>query len=327
MTGFKQTVIATLLLGSGCGFAGTMGPVCAPGNVTVPCESTAWDFGIQALYLKSLYNNNDLSAYNIGSASGTRIFEALNYDFEWGFRVEGSYHFGTGSDLNLNWTHWRDDNSLRLAPPAARAAVDLTASLLTRLYADAKLDAVNLEWGQHVDFGEHKNIRFHAGLQYAALGTHLTLERTTSGATGFLADSNGTVAITDKFEQNALGPRVGADLSYDFNSGFSLYGNVAAALLVGQNRYSNNAPVNALNRPVHSSYTSLVPELEAKLGGKYTWGMGQGNLTVDAGYMVVNYFNAFHQSDLLLDTIQRIRNDIDFGLHGPYAGVKWVGNI
>lgn len=304
-----------------------MGTICTPDNATVPCKTSAWDFGIEALYLKSLYNNNNLSAFNIGSASGTRIYDELEYDFEWGFRVEGSYHFGTGSDLNLNWTHWRDDNQLRLAPPPARAAIDLTAQLRTTLYGDAKLDAINLEWAQHVDFGEYKNIRFHAGFQYAALEASLTTNQTISGATGELAGSNGTTSVTEKFEQDAFGPRVGADLSYDFNNKFALYGNVAAALLVGRNKYSNNAPFSDFDRPVHSVYTSLVPELEAKVGGEYTWSLTQGILSVNAGYMVVNYFNAFHQSNLDLDTIQEIRYNSDFGLHGPYAGIKWIGNI
>ncbi|NYQ85983.1 Lpg1974 family pore-forming outer membrane protein, partial [Escherichia coli] len=170
--------------------------------------------GIQTLYLKAIYNNNTFSTVNIGSGSGVRIFDELDNDFEWGFRLEGSYHFSTGNDLNLNWIHWRDDNKLRLASPPGRLALQPNASLTHRYYGSVEFDAVNLEFGQHVDFGQYKNIRFHAGVQYVDINSETRQDETIANAINELAFLNGTTSLTSNHSFSGAGPRIGADMSY-----------------------------------------------------------------------------------------------------------------
>ncbi|MFT4060712.1 MAG: Lpg1974 family pore-forming outer membrane protein [Legionella sp.] len=308
-------------------FAGTMGPVCSPDNVTVPCPKNAWDFGAQALYLKSLSNNNSwLSTINTGSASGTRIYQQYHRDFEWGFRLEGSYYFNTGNDIRVNWIWWKDGPSSRY-DLTGLWALDTTATLIATGTSETKFNEVNAEFGQHVDFSRNADIRFHAGLQFAKIEFNSTDVSGLSGSVVF-PEENYMSTTHSILKYEGVGPRVGADMTYNFsNSGFSIYGNVATALLIGTSKYADDSLYTATTRPVYSKFDALVPEIETKLGAKYALGLTQGTLILDAGYMVINYFSPLHSSNLDLIVGDETRNDVNFGLRGPYFGAKWIGSL
>ncbi|WP_347252552.1 Lpg1974 family pore-forming outer membrane protein, partial [Legionella sp.] len=249
MSYLKKTAVAVLALSSSAVFAGTMGPVCTPGNVTVPCERTAWDFGVQALYLDTTYDNGSPnwwggygSGYDFGGFNETRWNNNWRNDWNWGFKLEGSYHFHTGNDINVNWYHltnsnndhhnnsgWGWDNNRNRGP---------------------RWDAVNVELGQHVDFSEWKVIRFHGGVQYARIADHRRNHNNGFGAFGagfggfgtgfggFGTSFFGANAFGNHHEArfNGFGPRFGADMSYMVGNGFSVYANGATALLIGSSR-------------------------------------------------------------------------------------------
>jgi hypothetical protein len=310
MSNLKKTALAVLALGSSVAFAGTMGPVCTPGNVTVPCERTAWDFGIQALYLTTAYDADWGYIGDEVPTTGSIALRNSDADWGWGFRLEGSYHFSTGNDLNVNWSHFDHDTHLI-------TAVGTTPS--DRLIKfDPRWNAVNVEFGQHVDFGEYKDIRFHAGVQYADIKNDI---RRYSDATATTIAGQWTTTM------EGFGPRAGADMTYNFGNGFAVYGNSAIALLAGDSKFTYST-ASQTNR-FHGSKHAVVPELEAKLGAKYTMNVGSGDLSLDVGYMFVNYFNANHVAQGIdtNGTIFHANQETDFALHGPYAGIKWVGNM
>lgn len=371
MLNLKKTAVAVLALGSSAAFAGTMGPVCTPGNVTVPCESQAWDVGIYALYLKPNYSSDH-------SWVGVRSSDARNFtyvdndpDWQWGFKLEGSYHFSTGNDVNLNWSHLASDSSTKrhrhvfarerleiLDPdgPGSLFSASVDGHTDHAYSYKPRWDAVNLEFGQHVDFGALKNVRLHGGVQYARIKTewaanaNTRVTGTVTGVEGFPAFDDlsvtGTVnhnrQMVAEMSYNGFGPRIGADMAYDVGNGFSIYANGATAILVGKSKFSRsvNHALSATgtivdgtetdtgsvgpfttSRNVSGSRTAIVPEVEAKLGAKYTYAMAQGDLTLDGGWMWSNYFHAqqhavaFHNAES------------DFGLQGPYLGLKWVGSV
>ena len=315
MLNLKKTAVAVLALGSSAVFAGTMGPVCVPGNVTVPCESTAWDFGVQALYLEPVHSGDfGYAGYQYNTVTGYNRFNEFDNRWGWGFKLEGSYHFSTGNDLDVNWYHFNKKTHRTFT------VFDPTVGLAGTTYAttvnpEPKWDAVNVEFGQHVDFGEFKDIRFHAGVQYARIEHDLRIY------TPFFATYG-----HNELRYSGFGPRIGADMQYNFGNGFAIYGNGATAVLIGESKFNHNA-VNGVFGifPGSGSKTAMVPEIEAKLGAKYTYAMAQGDLSLDAGYMWVNYFNANHAAAPFLATA--IVRESDFGLHGPYIGLKWVGNV
>lgn len=294
----NKTLLASLgLTISSLGFAGTMGPICMPGNVTVPCAMKQWDFGVQALYLKPTYSFEQENYLPIATES----VSDLGGKWSMAFALEGSYHFSTGNDLSFDWTHY----------DATRNRSHLNLSQATRF------DQANAMFGQHIDFDQIKSARIYGGLQYANL--HISRINSVSMTPNTLYKQQNFA------DYNGLGPVLGVNFAYAIgSSGFSLTANTATSILYGTARaninYSQNAAV--LAHP-YAARKMMVPGLEEKLGLNYHTQVAQGQLTIDGGYQALNYFNAVTRAD---SSVMGPRGAIsDFGMYGPYLGVRWLG--
>jgi hypothetical protein len=116
---------------------------------------------------------------------------------------------------------------------------------------------------------------------------------------------------------NGFGPRIGADMARNLGKGLAVYINGATTLLTGTskiNQYLTSVD-DASFIPSRGSKVAIIPELEAKFGFKYSHPLAQGQVVIDSGYIWVKYFNA-------LTTYQL--EDTDFGIRGPYLGLKWL---
>lgn len=254
MLDLKKIAIAVLVFSYHIVFAGTIGSACSAVSSTTPCEGTSWDFGARALYLEPSYSAGDYSYVAIDSP--TTQYQDYRKSTAWGFFLEGSYHYSTGSDANLNWYHISKSENRDFV--GAFAFIDGPGVEEGRAYIDPKWDAVNVEFGQYIDFGENKHIRFHGGFQYAGITIFEKLVgESPEGLTHELAFS-----YQAKPTYSGFGARAGADMGYDLGYGLGIYSNIAAALLAGSEKINASYTDNlGTSSSVSASKRAVVPEL------------------------------------------------------------------
>lgn len=289
----NNLIAAFSLTLSSLGFAGTMGQVCTPGTSTISCAMKQWDLGIQALYLTPIYD-----AKNAYAPESSNQFKTIDNQWNWGFRLDGSYHFNTGNNVGLDWTHFGGT----------------TNQLEFNLNNTNRFDRVNLVFGQHVNFSQFKSARFYGGLQYANIRNYQL--RSDLSLPPFIVNQQ------HNSDFNGLGPILGIDFAYAIGSGFSITANTAAAILSGSSRIntSNSLTAGLVISNAYASTKSIVPGIEEKLGLNYQYQFTEGLLTLDGGYQALNYFNTLTR----IPTTGIINSD--FGMYGPYFGVRWLGH-
>lgn len=322
MFAFKNRLGVMLALSLSCSavFSGTIGSACEANHVTTLCEGTFWDFGARALYLTPAYSAGDYRYAGVDNATGQ--YEDFNQNRGWGFFLEGSYHYETGSDVNLNLYHFG-----KSMHKLFDGDIDFFRGREAELgVSDIKpqWNALNLEFGQYVSFGENKHVRFHGGLQYA----RITIDERLSGSNPRGLHNDFSFNFQRKSTYNGFGGRVGADMLYDLGHDIGIYSNFAAAILAGYDKARFDFQDNTqIPFTLSASKSAIVPEVEAKLGIKYDYGMAMGDLTFDLAWMWFNYFNATQAipSDFILRTAPSTIAG-SFGYQGLYFGLHWLGN-
>lgn len=293
-----------------------MGQICAPGNVTVPCENKSWSLGIQGLYLNTV--NGATRGYR--STSFTTV-DNISNAWDWGTRAEGSYQFHQGNDVTINWLH--------LTSNQQQEGFSTTFSpVLTASYTLSKkdqFDVVNLAVGQKVDVGIGKKLRFYGGLQYANAQEYTTNYYASVALGTFSAQP---VSIYDNADFRGAGPLVGMDYSYELVDNLSLVANGEAAVLYGTSRYSTGTVLTDLNAVLSSLYASqktIITGFEAKLGVDYGYNMPEGKVNLQAGYQVIDYPHLLQKLSGPSTSAGQISYN-NLGLYGPYLGLKYTGN-
>ena len=329
----KKTTAALLAITSSIAFSGNMGPVCMEGNTSVFCQNAGWAFAGQALYFQPSFGHlMEQPALVKAQANAPHSFHYQNFSprYNWGFKLEAAYRFNKSSDLNLHWYDLDNTNNHTYTNLVRTFSPDTQTGALN---VNPVWDMVNLEMGQRIDFDEFKSVRVHGGVEYTHLAVNINGAYIRQDLDGSTVPSNlfysGTT--TQSVTYNGFGPRLGVDLTYHAGQAINIYANAAAALLAGSKGFTNSSTKNVAGVGTISfsaSTTSVVPELDTKLGANYTYPTAQGDFTLDVGWMWITYFQAlFDQAVLNADTSTFSTSDANFGLQGVYFGLKWAGDF
>jgi hypothetical protein len=322
----KKIIIVFLGFVSGVAIAGVMGSVCVPGDVTVSCETRLWDLGADALYFRSIFGANKGYQWRLNPARELNpVLKDLSNDWNWGYRIVGSYHFNTGNDLTINWTHFSGTSQYRniLAPLVLQDRLVRFPSFFEN---NNRFDQANIVLGQHVQFSMRDKTRLYAGMQYAniqSMGqtyiTNSVVELITNGS---------PINLFNNTSFQGIGPSIGIDYAYGLFNGFSLIANGAGSLVYGTARYHEGiviTNVHLIQAQVFARKKAIVPSLEAKLGINYAYNFRGILVNIDAGYQAINYFNALTTQPFQIIS-NAPTNSVHYGLFGPYFGMKLVGN-
>lgn len=335
----KKLALAAIALSvNSIAFAGAYSPsACTSHAVTIPCEDNAWDIGVEIFDVQGTTNVQNYAA--ISNEAGTSHSSAtVDSDYKFGFELNGSWHFATGNDLTIRWERAHSQNSDSFVANSDTTYIFTTGvnttstnifqvlSVLENSVAKARFeyefDAINAEFGQHIDVGNDMDMRVHGGLQYARVG-YTKLYHFDSGTEGDLVQQR--VRADSDFD--GVGARVGADAYYHLGNGWNLVGHSAFSLLVGDIQVHNTGANDAgdpgtirLKEEQNFHNTAVVvPAALLKTGLSYATPCFDGNLSLEGGWRWQGYFNSIDYSQASF-----VATNEDFTLSGPYLGLSYV---
>lgn len=285
-------------------FAGTMGEVICNGEVTMPCAVQGWDFTVQALYLKTTNSVDFFQPF-----ASEEVFLRHSPKWGWGFVFGGSFHWGLGRDIKLNWYHYGRTTEREIFFPVPALPDESYLSTEFRV----KWDAVNIEFGQTVVFGPLTNMRIHMGSQYTRIGHDIYINN----------DDVFTAADTLQTSLHAFGGRLGVEITRNLTNCLSLYIENAGSVLVGRNEFHTRTygNIDIFGRSTLNK-VEIVPEFEGKIGGRVKYELAQGDFNLDVGFMANKYFDA-----QLFKTVSGNTNTVDFGLYGAFLRFNYIGYV
>jgi hypothetical protein len=330
-----------------------------PFAVTVPNQQGGFSFGADALYMKpSVPNGAYLSTASPGvtptaGITTSHTIQVVNPSYQWGFDVNAAYRIPcSGNDISILWTYLgnNNDHNDNIAFPT-RFPIGGGVFLPATTTANANLDfngynAVDLDFGQRINFGDYFNFRLFTGLRGVQIKENVN--RYTSLAVPGIPGAPATSFFTDSVQDNSkfsgVGPQFGIDGRFCLGYGIGLDANATVSLLIGtidasthnlSTVISTTSSAITTNIDLNNKSCQVVPALDSMLGLDYTYNFNNCNrstFVVQAGWKVIEYWDVAHDmfangghGDVIFGgTSGRLRPNTptNIGFSGPYAGIK-----
>jgi opacity protein-like surface antigen len=327
----KRTILAAAVLAMGISSVATAGMYtpCTSHPVTIPCEKRGWHLLVEGLYIQP--TNDDLEYFEDRDGVTPYTRYAVRPKHRFGFRVEGGYHFDSGSDLTLNYMHF--DKTYHDYYLGSDQSVDVETA---DAHAKFDVDIVNLEFGQHYDVGDNGDLRLHFGAQYGQLDTHLMISQER------YINEEGSLILQEPFEHGkylskftGVGPRAGIDWYYHLPHGFDIVSRAAGSILIGEFKNEWRRTTSTQQSPgwipfiERNTRRSLIPTAEGKAGLRWTY-LGQ-NMAVmlEGGWHVMGIFQSIHHlggnPNVNLLPPRPQQNISNYGHQGLYFNVSVAG--
>ncbi|MHA7840389.1 MAG: Lpg1974 family pore-forming outer membrane protein [Gammaproteobacteria bacterium] len=314
--------------------------------VTVPEQDGRWDLGLELLVWQP--NNSDLQydlqrSQEAGSSLTRSYFKTkeVGSDYEWGFRVDGTYHMPVqGKDVEIDWVHFSDDNvhershALRLGDGNS-FAVNLPWDYLNPTVGNNeqpfdRVDAVqeydydhfDATFGQKMRVGRRVMLRPYAGARFTDMHAKNNIAAVSNGTSDDIVER-----WRFRTSYKGIGPRIGMDGDVELGYRIGAFVRGGVSLLVGdqgfshlQDRTASNGSQIVYKHDV-SDIVRVVPEADIRLGFHYGFDFNhQLGMNVELGYEAENYFDVLNKS--YLASFDSANGSTNFGWNGPYARLQ-----
>lgn len=232
-------------------------------------------------------------------------------DYHVGFEVKAkafcheknTVAFVTYSHFNATDSSSTSLPSSDMIGPFFEIGPDATPYNKAKGHADFKYNALNLDYGISVNFGNSLHTTLFAGIGGVSIKETLST---------FYSNPDGSVTRNIKTPSSFLGagPQLGLDFAWNLCGGWNITGSGVTSLFVGNVKnhttYKSISPAlaelgivppNTQSTHGHSR-TQVVPAFEGKLGIAYDFPICETYVNLEAGYEVRYYVNAIQSADI-----------------------------